>query len=97
MWWGRIRRQDYFPANQSPPSVTPLPFSFAGVKTSVQGESNYLSTLTPNGTTTFNFGLLPSASGPQNGLYVFDVTGAQLAAAAGFGLTITVPRARPCL
>ncbi|HVU86142.1 MAG TPA: choice-of-anchor A family protein [Pirellulales bacterium] len=81
-----------FPPNQSPPTVTPLPFNFAAVKTSLQGESTYLASLTPNGTTTVNFGALAlTATGPTNSFYVFDVTGAQMAAAASHGLSITAP------
>ena len=81
-----------FPPNQSPPTVTPLPFNFASVKTSLQGESNYLASLAPNGTTTFNYRAAPQwARGVTSGFYIFDVTGAQLAAATHFGLTITAP------
>ena len=55
--FGTYSAPNYFPANQSPPTVTPLPFNFASVKASLQGESNYLAGITPNGTTTVNFGL----------------------------------------
>ena len=88
---GTYAAPGYFPANQSPPTVTPLPFSFASVKTSLQNESTYLSTLTPNGSIAIGSGLTLTGPGQSSGFYVFDVTGAQLAAAAGFGLSITAP------
>ncbi len=88
---GTYAAPSYFPTNQTPPTTTSLPFSFSAVKTSLQNESNYLSTLTPNGTTTFSSGLQLNATGPTNSFYVFDVTGAQLAAASSGGLAISVP------
>jgi choice-of-anchor A domain-containing protein len=89
---GTYTAPNYFPANQHPATVTPLPFNFASVKTSLQGESNYLAGITPNGNTAVSFGaLVLTASGPTNSFYVFDVTGAQMTAAAGHGLSITVP------
>ncbi|HEY4311311.1 MAG TPA: choice-of-anchor A family protein [Pirellulales bacterium] len=89
--FGTYSAPNYFPSNQNPATVTPLPFNFASVKTQLQNESNYLASLTPNGTTAINFQAVSlTATGPQ-GLYVFDVTGAQLAAAANHGLSISAP------
>ena len=88
---GTYTAPSYFPHNASPPSVTPLPFSFSDVKTYLQGESDYLSTIAPNGTTTISSQqVLLNATG-SSGTYVFDVHGSDLAAAAGHGLSITVP------
>jgi len=87
---GTYSGPSYLLQNAVPPSVTPLPFSFAAVKTQLQSESTYLASLAPTGTTTMNFSqVMLSATGPQNGFYVFNVTGAQLA--AGSGLSITAP------
>jgi choice-of-anchor A domain-containing protein len=81
----------YFPANANPPSVTPLPFSFSDVKTYLNGESNYLASLTPNGTTAVTNSEVHLTASGAPGSYIFDVHGSDLANAAGHGLFITAP------
>ena len=89
---GTYSRPGYYPPNHVPPTVTPLPFDFAAVKSQLQSQSTYLAGLVPNGSTTISFSqVLLNAAGPQNGFYTFNVTGAQLAAASGHGLSITAP------
>lgn len=82
----------YFPANANPPNVTPLPFDFGEVQSYLTSLSSYMAGLTPNGTTeTFFNQLHLTAAGPADQVYVFNVTGSQMANAAGSGLFITAP------
>ena len=89
---GTYTAPNYFPPNAATPAVTPLPFSFSDVQAYLQSESAYLASLTPNGTTKISFQQVQlTASGPSNALYVFNVLGSDLTAAAGHGLSITAP------
>lgn len=89
---GTYSAPGYFPANSASPVVPALPFSFSAVQSYLQSESAYLANLPTNGSTTLYFSqVLLEATGPASSLYVFDVTGADLAAAAGHGMTITAP------
>jgi choice-of-anchor A domain-containing protein len=71
-------------------SMGPSGTLFSDARTYLTNESSFLSGLAANGTTTVNFGAL-SLTGSNNSLDIFTVTGAQLAAAAGHGLSITAP------
>lgn len=89
---GAYNAPSYFPQNSASPVVTPLPFSFSDVQSYLQSESAYLASLTPNSTTKIEFQQVNlTATGPSNALYVFNVLGSDLAAAAGHGFSITAP------
>ncbi|MBL9122619.1 MAG: choice-of-anchor A family protein [Planctomycetaceae bacterium] len=86
------RPQWGFPPNAASPVVTPLPFDFAAVQSYLQSESAYLASLAPNGSKSIQFQQVHlTAAGPAEGLYTFNVTGAELTAAAGHGLFISAP------
>lgn len=89
---GTYSAPNWYPANAASPVVPALPFSFSAVQAYLQSESLYLSNLPTNGSTTLYYSqVLLEATGPASSLYVFDVTGADLAAAAGHGMSITAP------
>lgn len=87
---GTYTAPNYFPPNANPPSVTSLPFDFAAVESYLLAQSNSLANLAPNGTTSINFGQITlNAAGPPSSLYVFDVSGADLA--VGNAFTVNAP------
>lgn len=88
---GTYTAPNYFPQNAGSPVVTPLPFDFGDVQSYLQSESSYLSSLTPNGITKIvSHEVHLTASGPA-GLYVFNVLGSDMSAAAHHSLNITAP------
>jgi choice-of-anchor A domain-containing protein len=88
---GTYTAPNYFPPVTST-ATTPLPFSFAAVNAYLQAESTYLASLPANGTTKIEFGQVHlTANNPLDTYVSFNVTGAQMAAAAGHGLFITAP------
>lgn len=81
-----------FPTNAVPPTVTAMPFDFDAVQNYLLSMSSALSAITPNGTTTISFNQVHlQATNPLSTLVVFNVTGAQMANAAGAGLFIDAP------
>ncbi len=88
---GTYTAPGYFPPNTSN-VPTPLPFDFFAVKSYLTSESAYLATLPVGGTTTISFNQVHlQASNPLATYVSFDVTGAEMAGAAGAGLYIDAP------
>jgi choice-of-anchor A domain-containing protein len=88
---GTYTAPNYFPPVTST-APTPLPFSFAAVGAYLQAQSTYLASLPTNGTTKIEFDQVHlTANNPLDTYVSFNVTGAQMAAAAGHGLFITAP------
>ena len=90
---GTYSAPGYFPANQNVTHTpTPMPFDFADVSSYLVSEAQHLSTLPANGTTAISFNQVHLTANDPNAAYVsFNVTGAQMAAAAGAGLFINAP------
>lgn len=89
---GTYTAPNYFPAKVVPSTVTAMPFDFDAVQNYLYSMSSSLAALAPNGTTTISFNQVHlQTTNPLSTLVVFNVTGAQMAAAAGAGLYIDAP------
>jgi choice-of-anchor A domain-containing protein len=90
---GTYTAPGYYPANQNVSHTpTPMPFSFSDASNYLVSEAQYLASLPANGTTTISFNQVHlTANNPADSYVSFNVTGAQMAAAAGAGLFIDAP------
>jgi choice-of-anchor A domain-containing protein len=89
---GAYTAPNYFSPKVVPSTVTALPFDFDVVQNYLLSMSSSLAALSPNGTTTISFNQVHLQTiNPLSTLVVFNVTGAQLANAAGAGLFINAP------
>ncbi len=87
---GTYSAPPWYPANN--PGTTPLPFDFSEVGDYLVSQSAFLATLPVNGTTSIAFNQVHlTADNPGDTYVSFNVTGAEMAAAAGAGLHITAP------
>jgi choice-of-anchor A domain-containing protein len=90
---GTYNAPGYYPPNQNVSHTpTPMPFSFSDVSNYLVSQAQYLASLPANGTTNISFNQVHlTANNPADNYVSFNVTGAQMAAAAGAGLFITAP------
>jgi len=90
---GTYSAPGYFPPNQNT-GVNPFPFDFNDVESYLVSQAAYMASLPTNGTVDinpWNGALTLTASNPADTYISFDVTGAEMAEAAGGGLTINAP------
>jgi choice-of-anchor A domain-containing protein/uncharacterized protein (TIGR03382 family) len=90
---GTYSAPGYFPPNSST-AVNPFPFDFADVGSYLVSEAAYLASLPSNGSVAidpWNGGLTLTANNPADAYISFNISGAEMADAAGGGLTINAP------
>jgi choice-of-anchor A domain-containing protein len=89
---GTYTAPNYYSPKVLPSTVTAMPFDFDAVQNYLLSMSSALSAITPNGTTSIVSNQVHlQTTNPASTLVVFNVTGAQMAAAAGAGLFIDAP------
>jgi choice-of-anchor A domain-containing protein len=90
---GTYSAPGYFPPNQNT-GVNPFPFDFNDVESYLVSQAAYMASLPTNGTVDidpWNGALTLTANNPADAYISFDLTGAEMADAAGGGLTINAP------
>jgi choice-of-anchor A domain-containing protein len=90
---GTYSAPGYFPPNQNA-GVNPFPFDFAEVEAYLVSQAAYLATLPTNGSVAidpWNGGITLTANNPGDSYISFNITGAEMADAAGGGFTINAP------
>lgn len=90
--FGTYTAPNYFPAKTLPSTITAMPFDFDEVQNYLLSQSAALSVIAPNGTTSIYYNQVHlTTPNPASTFVSFNVTGAQMAAAAGAGLYIDAP------
>jgi choice-of-anchor A domain-containing protein len=90
---GAYSAPGYFPPNQNT-GVNPFPFDFNDVESYLVSQAAYMATLPSNGDVDIDPGngaIILTALNPSDTYISFNLTGAEMADAAGGGLTINAP------